>query len=86
LIDGFPRGTTPLTLKLESKKTYQIQFTKDGYESTTYTITNHVGGGWVVLDVFLTGLIGVVVDAATGAWYELDQDAINTVLTAQQEP
>ena len=85
-VNGFPRGTTPLSIKLESKKTYQIQFKKDGFESTTYVITNHVGGGWVILDVVLTGLIGVVVDAVTVSWYDLDQNAVNTVLQAQQGP
>jgi hypothetical protein len=42
-----------------------------------------VGAGWVVLDV-LAGLVGIIVDAATGAWYELDQDAVNAILEEQQ--
>ena len=82
-VNGVPRGTTPINLKLESKKTYTIEFKKDGYEQRTYTITNHVGVGWIVLDVIF-GLIPVIVDAATGAWYELDQDAVNAVLEQQQ--
>lgn len=82
-VNGVPRGTTPINLKLESKKTYTIEFKKDGFETKTYTITNHVGVGWIVLDV-LFGLVPVIVDAATGAWYELDQDAVNAVLEQQQ--
>jgi len=82
-VNGAPRGTTPINLKLESKKTYTIEFKKEGYETATYTITNHVGVGWIVLDV-LFGLVPVIVDAATGAWYELDQDAVNAVLQEQQ--
>ena len=82
-VNGFNRGKTPINLKLESKKTYNIEFKKDGYVSQTYTITNHVGGGWVILDI-LAGLVGVVIDAATGSWYDLDQDAINMILEEQQ--
>lgn len=82
-VNGFARGTTPITLKLESKHTYTIEFKKERYEPKTYTITNHVGVGWVVLDVIF-GLVPVVVDAATGAWYELDQEAVNAILEKQQ--
>jgi len=82
-VNGVPRGTTPINLKLESNKTYTIEFKKEGYETKTYTITNHVGVGWIVLDVIF-GLIPVIVDAATGAWYELDQDAVNAILEKQQ--
>ena len=30
--------------------------------------------GWVVLDLFLTGPIGIIVDAVTGDWKHLDSD------------
>ena len=82
-VNGALRGTTPINLKLESKRTYTIEFKKEGYDTKTYTITNHIGAGWIVLDVIF-GLIPVVVDAATGAWYVLDQDAVNAVLEEQQ--
>jgi len=83
-VNGTPMGTTPVRLKLESKRTYNIEFRKEGYEPSTYTITNHVGAGWIVLDVLFTGLVGIVVDAATGSWYELDQDNVNAILEEQQ--
>ncbi len=82
-VNGRMMGSTPFALKLESKETYVIEFKKEGYETKTYTITNHLGAGWVVLDVIF-GLVPVVVDAATGAWYELDQENINAVLAKQQ--
>ncbi len=82
-VNGVPRGTTPLKIKLESKGTYTIEFKKEGYGTSTYTITNHVGAGWIVLDV-ICGLIPVIVDASTGAWYELDTKYVNAVLEAQQ--
>lgn len=82
-VNGVPRGTTPVNLKLESKRTYTIEFKKEGYETRTYTITNHVGVGYVIVDVIFA-LIPVIVDAATGAWYDLDQDMVNAILEKQQ--
>lgn len=82
-INGNLMGETPITLKMESKKTYLIEFKKEGYKTKTYNITNHVGAGWIILDV-LAGLIPVVVDAATGAWYHLDQKNVNMILEKQQ--
>ncbi len=73
------RGETPLKLLLKSNKTYTIRFEKEGYEPVVRTITNHVQAGWVILDV-LGGLIPVVIDASTGAWYELDEKNVNAIL------
>jgi len=83
-VNGNLTGKTPVKLKLESKLIYHIEFKKERYETKTYTITNSVGGGWVILDVLLTGLLGIVVDAATGAWYELDQNNVNAILEKQK--
>lgn len=82
-INGQYMGRTPVNLKLESKKSYNIEFKKEGYITKSYTITNHVGAGWVILDVIF-GLVPVIVDAATGAWFKLDQDNVNLVLEKQQ--
>ena len=35
--------------------------------------------GWVVLDLFLTGPIGIIVDAVTGDWKHLDADCAEVV-------
>ena len=82
IVNGLSMGVTPVALKLESKKTYMIEFRKEGYKSRSYNLTNHVGAGWIILDV-LAGLVGVIVDAATGAWYSLDQKNVNAVLETQ---
>jgi len=78
-INGHLRGTTPLTLKLRSKDTHHIEFKKQGYKTRTVVIDNHVGAGWIVLDVIF-GLIPVVVDAATGSWYVLDEREYNAIM------
>jgi len=71
-VNGIRMGETPLTLKLVTKQTYAIEFKIEGYKPKSFQINNKVGAGWVVLDIVL-GLVPVVVDAATGAWYSLDQ-------------
>jgi hypothetical protein len=83
LVNGTAMGETPIRLKLESKKTYSIEFRKEGFKTRIVNVQNHVGAGWIVLDV-ITGLIPVIVDAATGSWYGLDQDNVNAVLEKQQ--
>jgi hypothetical protein len=84
-VNGNYMGDTPILLKLESKQTYNIEFKKEGYKTKAFNITNHVGVGWIVLDVIF-GLVPVVVDAATGSWYELDQKIVNALLEKQQSP
>lgn len=82
-VNGQRMGETPLTLKLESKKTYTIEFRKEGFKPVTRTITNRVGAGWIILDI-LGGLLPIIVDAATGAWYSLDQKNVDAILEKQQ--
>jgi hypothetical protein len=60
-IDGTRAGVTPTIIAFR---------TDDGGESSC-RINRKVGAGWVILDI-LGGLIPVIIDAATGAWYGLD--------------
>lgn len=82
-VNGQLMGRTPLQLKLATKKEYVVEFRAEGYQPRTYHINNRVGAGWIVLDV-LGGLIPVIIDAATGAWYKFDQENINAQLIKQQ--
>ena len=73
--------TTPTTLNLERKNSYTLKFEKDGYSPATFQIQHHTSGGIVVLDVLFTGLIGVIVDASTGAWNALSPESATVSLT-----
>lgn len=76
--------TTPTTLNLERKNDYTLRFTRDGYRDATFDIQHSLRGGIVALDIIFTGLIGVVVDAATGAWFKLEpKTAIATLERVQ---
>ena len=83
-INGVKMGETPFALKLVTKDTYAIEFRLEGYKSKSFQINNKVGAGWIILDI-LFGLVPVVIDAATGAWYSFDQKNIDAVLEKQQE-
>jgi hypothetical protein len=72
--------TTPTMISLERKNDYTLTFTKAGYTPGTFHISHSIKGGILVLDI-LTGLVGVVVDAATGAWYSLQPSNVQVTLT-----
>ena len=80
LVDGVSRGFTPLTLELKADRAYTLVFRKPGFADQKVVVQNRVGALWVVLDV-VTGLVPLLVDAATGAWYEFDRDDVYVVLT-----
>ena len=72
--------TTPASVSLERKNSYVLTFSKDGYTPATFQLQKHLNGGMLALDVIFTGLVGVVVDAATGAWYNLSPEAATVSL------
>ncbi len=42
-------------------------------------------GGILAVDILFTGLLGVVIDAATGAWYQLSPETAVVSLTRLAE-
>jgi len=77
---------TPASISLERKNAYTLTFKKAGYEPAKVELQKHMRGGILVLDI-LVGLVGVIVDAATGAWYELTpQDATVTLTKIAGNP
>ncbi len=70
----------PTTLELSRKHSYVITFSKEGYKSANAMIQNKAQAGIIVLDVLLTGIIGVVIDAVTGSWNNLSPDQVSVSL------
>jgi len=77
---GIGEYTTPASVKLSRKNSYDVTFTKEGYKSATAHIGATANFGYILLDVLFTGLVGVVVDAATGSWNSLSPETIIATL------
>lgn len=79
--------TTPTTLDLKRKNEYVLTISKEGYETREVEINNSLRGGMLALDILFTGLVGVVVDAATGGWYSLNPTNVDVSLArASNDP
>ncbi|MBN9165918.1 MAG: hypothetical protein J0I07_33525 [Myxococcales bacterium] len=39
-------------------------------------VKRFVGAGWILLDIAMGGLIAIVIDAATGNWYEFEDTSM----------
>jgi hypothetical protein len=81
------RGHTPATVVLKSsegffeKASYQVKFSKPGYEDKVVPLTCKVNG-WYWGNLVFGGLIGfLIVDPATGAMFKLDREFLNETLT-----
>jgi hypothetical protein len=72
--------TTPTALTLERKHSYTIVATKDGYSDAQFQIRKSMRSGPLILDILFTGLLGVIVDAATGGWWELKPEDVTMTL------
>jgi hypothetical protein len=82
-VNGEFHGRTPVKLELRPNRPYTVEFRKDGYQTEVRRIKNEIGVGWIILDVVL-GVVPVLVDGLTGAWYDFDQRNINALLERQQ--
>lgn len=85
LVDGQPKGTTPVTVDMQRKHTHVVTLELPGYDTENISITNSVGGA-VAGNIIAGGLIGWGVDATSGAQYNLSPKAVNVRLrqTTQQ--
>lgn len=70
-VNGQNEGKTPMTFVAKKGKEYSLEIVNKGYESKTYRLTYSIGAGWIILDI-LSGLIGIIIDAASGNWNEFD--------------
>jgi len=78
-INGFDMGKTPTVLKLSSKKEHPISIELEGYETYNTVITNNVSG-WLIGNLLLGGIPGLIIDVATGGMYVLNTEQINAEL------
>lgn len=68
--DKSAQGST--VMKLDRDKSYTVAMKKDGKEQVCGQINKSMSGGVILGDIFLLPPIGFIVDAITGAWYNLE--------------
>jgi hypothetical protein len=73
-IDGVSYGRTPISVQLKVDRSYTVTMRHDGQQRTVI-LNNKIGPLWVVLDI-VSGIGPLIIDAATGAWYELEPDQV----------
>ncbi|MBX6363592.1 MAG: PEGA domain-containing protein [Gemmatimonadetes bacterium] len=82
VIDGAPFGGTPVVARLERKRSHIVSISMDGYQPVQLTITRSVSG-WLAGNIVFGGLIGVAVDAISGAMYKLNPEQVAANLVKQ---
>lgn len=79
--------TTPCTLKLKRKDSFTVTVHKQGYKKVTTQVISQVAGAGaagMAGNVLVGGIIGVGVDAATGATKELKPNPLEVVLEVEE--
>lgn len=72
--------TTPGVLTLNRKEIgYVLTFEKQGYKPVEISLRRTVDG-WLFGNILFGGLVGIVIDFASGSAYKLTPDEVSTVL------
>lgn len=89
IVDGKKYGTTPQLLKLKrmgrfkeepkEKQSYAVTLEMEGFHPFELTIRRQVDG-WFIGNVFIGGLLGIIIDATNGSMYKLTPGQINANL------
>lgn len=75
-VDNAPVGQTPMMLTLDrSKPKAEVRLELAGFEPITVVREKSING-WIFGNILIGGLIGVVVDAASGNATKFDEDPI----------
>lgn len=71
-VNGTSKGTTPVTLMLSRWGSHTVRIEMPGYKPYERKIQKSTNG-WIWGNILVGGLIGLAVDTATGAIFELDE-------------
>ena len=75
-INGVDWGNTPMERSLLRSNEYHLKFQLDGYK-TYETKLVRAFNAWYIGNVIFGGIIGLLIDPATGAIYKLKPEKIN---------
>ncbi|MEW6775722.1 MAG: PEGA domain-containing protein [Bdellovibrionota bacterium] len=84
-VDGVDSGTTPATVKMRRKEDHKVVIKKPGYKPKEVELKNKMSWWWLG-NVVIGGIIGLVVDMASGGVYKLEPKKIDAALEPEQPP
>ena len=82
-LGGVDCPATPCTFKIPRKSEFTVTITKDGYKTVNTQVTNQIasaGAAGLAGNVLIGGVIGIGVDAVSGAALELKPNPLHVVL------
>lgn len=82
-VDGAEKGKTPCQVEVSRKGGQVLTVEKAGYETHSTQLTTSVSG-WIFGNIFLGGIVGLVVDAAANTWADVEPDTVNANLTPKR--
>ncbi len=80
---GFTCEATPCTFKMPRKEGFDVTISKDGYKPATVTVESKMSGGGaagMAGNVIAGGIIGIGVDATSGAMMDLVPSPVTVTL------
>jgi hypothetical protein len=80
---GFTCEATPCTFKMPRKEGFNVTISKDGYKPATVTVESKVAGGGAAGfagNIIAGGVIGMGVDATSGAMQDLVPNPVSVTL------
>ncbi len=83
IVDGVKYGPTPGVVSLQRGDSHVIEIIKDGYEPISIRTSNSITG-WFWGNFICGGLLGFVIDLATGNAFDVEPDYINVQLRSDQ--
>ena len=75
------KGVTPTKIEVPDNTDIEFTFEKEGYAPATYTAPRKMSG-WVWGNIVLGGVIGLVVDFASGGVYTHEKEVVVTLAPA----
>ncbi len=85
LVDGQPRGTTPLKTEMRRGESHIVQVQKPGYLTET-TMTTTKMNATPILNVVLGGVPGLAVDLVTGSGTDVTPGSVGVSLVPEVKP
>jgi hypothetical protein len=72
------QGTTPATISIPDKLDLEVAYALDGYGERTVVLRSRMSG-WIFGNILIGGLVGLVVDLATGDYRTHDSSVTGTL-------